>query len=85
MHDPSPSQSLRRFGCFAGTFRPSCRQIRSTRLWFTPGDKTWNPTLLVAERQVDGADGRDWGGRVDLLFGTDYLFTTAHDRGGGQA
>lgn len=35
MHDPSPSQSLRRFGCFARTLSPSCRQIRSTRLWFT--------------------------------------------------
>ena len=28
---PFPSQSLRRFGCRVGTFRPSCRQIRSTR------------------------------------------------------
>jgi hypothetical protein len=24
-----------RLGCLAGTFRPSCFQIRSTRLWFT--------------------------------------------------
>jgi len=36
MHDPSPSQSLRRFGCFAGTFRPSGRQILSTRFVVHP-------------------------------------------------
>ena len=33
--DPSVNHSLPRFGCFWGTFSPSCRQIRSTRLWFT--------------------------------------------------
>jgi hypothetical protein len=32
MQDPSASQSLPRFGCFCGTFSPSRRQIRSTRL-----------------------------------------------------
>ena len=36
-----------------------------------------NQLYLVTERLADGADGWDWGGRVDLLFGTDYLFTTA--------
>jgi hypothetical protein len=35
MHEPSFSHSLERLGCFAGTFRPSFRHIRSTRLWFT--------------------------------------------------
>ena len=35
MHDPSLSQSRPLFGCFCGTFSPSRRQIRSTRLSFT--------------------------------------------------
>ena len=35
MHDPSFSHSRPRRGCFCGTFRPSRRQIRSTRLRFT--------------------------------------------------
>ena len=36
MHDPSLSHSRPRFGCRSGTFSPSCLQIRSTRLCFTP-------------------------------------------------
>jgi len=32
MHDPSLSHKRPRFGCFCGTFSPSCRQIRSTAL-----------------------------------------------------
>ena len=32
MHDPSLSQSLPLFGCLIGTFSPSRRQMRSTRL-----------------------------------------------------
>ncbi len=35
MQLPSFSHSLPRRGCFLGTFSPACRQIRSTRLWFT--------------------------------------------------
>jgi hypothetical protein len=35
MQDPSPSQSRPRFGWRLGTFNPSLRQIRSTRLRFT--------------------------------------------------
>src|SRR3954467_11912656 len=35
MHDPSVSQSRPRLGCFLGTFSPSRRQIRSTRLSLT--------------------------------------------------
>jgi len=31
-HDPSASQSLPRLGCLLGTFSPSRRQMRSTRL-----------------------------------------------------
>ena len=33
--DPSLSQSRPFFRCLGGTFSPSRRQIRSTRLWFT--------------------------------------------------
>jgi hypothetical protein len=32
MHHPPASQSLPRLGCLGGTFSPSRRQIRSTRL-----------------------------------------------------
>ena len=35
IQDLSLSHSRPRFGCLAGTFSPSWRQIRSTRLWFT--------------------------------------------------
>jgi hypothetical protein len=35
MQDPSASQSRSRLGCLAGTFSPSRRQIRSTRLRLT--------------------------------------------------
>ena len=31
-HEPSANHSRPRLGCFVGTFSPSCRQIRSTRL-----------------------------------------------------
>lgn len=34
-HEPSFSHNRPRLGCFLGTFSPSWRQIRSTRLWFT--------------------------------------------------
>lgn len=44
-------------------------------------DRAWqgqlNQLCLVTERVADGSSGWGWGGRVDLLFGTDYLFTTA--------
>ena len=47
----------------------------------TLGDRAWqgqlNQLYLVTERVADGSAGWGWGGRVDLLFGTDYLFTTA--------
>jgi hypothetical protein len=56
--------------------------------WGTPfngpitlADRAWqgqlNQVYLVTERVADGAAGWDFGGRVDLLFGTDFLFTTA--------
>ena len=48
----------------------------------TFNDRAWqgmmNQLYLVNERTLDTADGGwDWGGRVDLLYGTDYIFTTA--------
>lgn len=37
-----------------------------------------NQFYLVTERTIDtGGCGWDWGGRVDLLYGTDYIFTQA--------
>jgi hypothetical protein len=56
--------------------------------WGTPfngpvtlADRAWqgqlNQLYLITERVTDASSGRHVGGRVDLLFGTDYLFTTA--------
>ncbi|NBX29273.1 porin [bacterium] len=48
----------------------------------TFNDRAWqgmmNQLYLVNERTLDTEDGGwDWGGRVDLLYGTDYIYTTA--------
>jgi hypothetical protein len=47
----------------------------------TFNDRNWqgqmNQLYLVNEKTLDTEDGLDWGGRVDLLYGTDYIFTTA--------
>ncbi len=36
-----------------------------------------NQLYLNAERAVDGSGGLDFGGRVDFLYGEDYIFTQA--------
>ena len=48
----------------------------------TFGDRNWqgmlNQLYLVNEKTLDTEDGGwDWGGRVDLLYGTDSIWTTA--------
>ncbi|MEO1992563.1 MAG: outer membrane beta-barrel protein [Pirellulales bacterium] len=47
----------------------------------TMADRSWqgqlNQLYIVLERETDGTDGVDLGGRLDLLFGTDYFYTTA--------
>jgi hypothetical protein len=48
----------------------------------TFNDRNWqgqmNQLYLVNEKVLDTEDGGfDWGGRVDLLYGTDYVYTTA--------
>ncbi|MBM4057793.1 MAG: porin [Planctomycetes bacterium] len=48
----------------------------------TFNDRAWqgqmNQLYLVNEKVLDlDANTWDWGGRVDLLYGTDYIFTTA--------
>ena len=48
----------------------------------TFNDRNWqgqmNQLYLVNEKVLDTEDGgADWGGRVDLLYGTDYVYTTA--------
>ena len=47
----------------------------------TFNDRAWqgqmNQLYLVNEKLLDTEDGPDWGGRVDLLYGTDYIYTTA--------
>ncbi len=52
MHEPSVSHSRPRLGCFLGTFSPSRRQIRSTRLWFTrqPSSRSIAVTLRYPYR-----------------------------------
>jgi len=37
-----------------------------------------NQLYAITEKKIDtGGCGCDWGGRVDLLYGTDYIFTQA--------
>ena len=52
MQDPSLSHGRPLFGCFAGTFSPSRRQMRSTRLWFTypalAAEQRRDPAIAVA-------------------------------------
>ena len=48
----------------------------------TMADRSWqgqmNQLYLVNEKVLDTEDGGwDWGGRVDLLYGTDSIYTTA--------
>ena len=48
----------------------------------TFNDRNWqaqmNQLYLVNEKVLDTEDGgADWGGRIDLLYGTDYIYTTA--------
>jgi hypothetical protein len=44
-------------------------------------DRNWmgqlNQLYLINERKADGAAGLDLGGRVDLLYGTDFFYTVA--------
>ena len=47
----------------------------------TLGDRNWqgqlNQLYFVAENETNGETGWDLGGRVDVLFGTDFFYTTA--------
>ena len=45
--DPSLNHSRLRLGCFLGTFSPSARQIRSTRLWFTRHPSQCNKAVIL--------------------------------------
>jgi hypothetical protein len=55
----------------------------------TFNDRNWqgqmNQLYLVNEKVLDTEDGMDWGGRVDLLYGTDYIYTTARGLDGNLA
>jgi hypothetical protein len=47
----------------------------------TFNDRNWqgqmNQLYLVNEKLVDTSEGLDWGGRIDLLYGTDWIYNTA--------
>ena len=45
-HDPSFSHSRPRLGCRAGTFSPSRRQMRSTRLWLQAQPSARNRAVI---------------------------------------
>src|SRR3954467_3367363 len=47
MHDPSFSHRRPRLGCLAGTFSPSRRQIRSTRLSLTSQPAAFSSALIL--------------------------------------
>ena len=51
MHDPSASHSLPRLGCLLGTFSPSRRQMRSTRLSLII-QPAWRSSLAIAVAAV---------------------------------
>jgi len=57
MHDPSASQSLPRLGCLWGTFSPSRRQIRSTRLSLTSQPACGDLAIAVAAILPGKRDG----------------------------
>ena len=61
MHDPSVSQSRPRLGCFLGTFSPSRRQIRSTRLSLMsqPARRSHRSTQRKVPRGRDDEDLAD--------------------------
>jgi hypothetical protein len=52
VHDPSLSHRRPRLGCFAGTFSPSRRQMRSTRFLFTVQGPRPAIALLRCARQA---------------------------------
>src|SRR5207237_9558009 len=60
MHDPAFSHSRPRLGCLAGTFSPSRRQIRSTRLSLTsqpvPAQQLGDLAIAVAAILPDQLD-----------------------------
>ena len=60
MHDPSFSQRRPSFGCFYGTFIPSCRHILSTRFTFMahPASRSDPAIAVVAVLAGDGDDVR---------------------------
>ena len=63
------SQSRPLLGCLAGTFSPSRRQIRSTRLRFTaqPASPQQGRDPAVAVAAVPGGERDDVGGEPDLV------------------
>ena len=69
MHEPSVSQSRPRLGCLCGTFSPSRRQIRSTRLSFTsqPACAQQRRDLAVAVAAVLPGQLDDVGGQPLLV------------------
>ena len=70
MHDPSASQSRPRLGCFWGTFSPSRRQIRSTRLSLTsqPAAPQQRGDLAIAVAAVLPGQFNDVGGQPLFVF-----------------
>ena len=69
MHEPSASQSRPRLGCLAGTFSPSRRQIRSTRLSLTtqPASPQQLRDLAIAVAAVLPGQLDDVGGQPLLV------------------
>ncbi len=79
IQDSSFSQILPFWGCFFGTFSPSCLQIRSTRLWFT-GQPSALRSRRVTSKILFGALS------VYLLIGLTFalVFTTLEARHPGS-
>jgi hypothetical protein len=70
MHDPSVSQSRPRLGCFLGTFSPSRRQIRSTRLSLMSQPAGAAARRSCGSRSVRTAEQDDVGAEPLLVVST---------------
>ena len=58
MQDPSLSHSLPRFGCFCGTFSPSRRQMRWTRVPTFGPEQGSDPPIAISAILAGQADDR---------------------------
>ncbi|MDQ0420465.1 hypothetical protein J2045_001484 [Peteryoungia aggregata LMG 23059] len=67
MHELSVSQGRPRLGCLDGTFSPSRRHIRSTRLTFTI-QPAWCIIAVISKAAILDGERRDVGGQCRFVI-----------------